>query len=513
MLRDCLIRLTVRLLLLAAILPGGSLSDCAQAFEQRTNRWKVAPTAGPQYVAVLGEVGRPGVFEFNGSVPPLSELLTLSRGTTASASGSIRIFRGGRTFQYFLSPKLKLGLLAHDLVIVDSKQMVDGQRRNVSSADVQTGVGSAGSTPTVPQPEIVQVGLVNLISRPVVLDIPASDANVAKVLALLHQPIRAKSEVTVVKPGSGIQSVAIEEAAAAELMSGTVLVFDPQTVNASVLPALPATVSSDADSLSTPGDSQLNSATSPVATPGLIPAHPHQIAASGQGVDGAAAGRTRPAAISPQPAATTAVPGISPVSSINQPQQAAQLFENFVPSPAGLELSQKPDATQPSAASTTENKSVSSRLGTGLGILAVALVFAVTALVLNRIRKSIRPEELTTLPTRSAADEAVGVLASLISDAYPIVEEPLNLPSGTEVFGRVRLEPPYRIDVAHALAGPHFTPQPVRPPASATAASADLLEPVTDQPAGRRTRIDRAHPRSGTGILDRALASFEGGQP
>jgi len=513
MLRDCLIRLTVRLLLLAAILPGGSLLDCAQAFEQHTNSWKVAPTAGPQYVAVFGEVGRPGVFEVNGSVPPLSELLTMSRGTTARASGSIRIFRGGRTFQFFLSPKLKLGLLANDLVIVDSKHLVDGRRRNASSADFQPAVGSTGSTPTVPPHEIVQLGLVNLISRPVVLDIPASDANVAKVLALLHQPIRAKSEVTVFKPGSGVQSVTVEEASTAELISGTVLVFDPQTVNPSVLPALPATVSSDADSLLTPADSQLNSAISPVATPGLVPVHPDQIAAIAQGVDDVAGGRTPPPAMAAKPAATPAVPGIFSISSINEPQQATHLIENSVPSPAGVELSQKPDATQQSAASAAGTRSVASHLGTGLGILAGALVFGLTVLVARRFRKSIRPVEQTTVPTRSDSADAVDVLAGLIAGVFPIVEEPLKLPSGIEVFGRVRLEPPYRIDVAHALVGPHFAPQPVRPPASATEESADSDEPVTDQPAGRRTRIDRAHPRSGTGILDRALASFEGGQP
>jgi len=498
-------------LLLAAALAAalGGRADVARASDVRPNTWKSALAQGPQYIAVLGEVGRPGVFEVTGPLPTLSELLLSARGTNATASGSIRIFRGGRTFQYFLSPKLKLDLVANDLVIVDSKYAVDGRRHSGVSTVAQSGSGLAGSALAAAAPEIIQLGLVNLIARPVVIDIPGTGTNLANVLALLRQPVREKGEITVIRPGSGVQTVTLEEAATIELISGSVVLFHPQSVNAAVLPALPATVRADAETSLTPGEDQS----------GARPASP-QFAASGLEQTVPAAQRiAEPArsAIVTEPTLLPTTPA-TPVESAVPIDEPAPAMSAPVRSKASLTSAEgskhpAPGARLPTTAAVT--RSDNARLGTILAILAGSLLCGAAVLVLRRFSGLIPQVRKGTGQVTSGEDVAVDNLARLISGTLPIVDEPLKLSAKTEIFGRARLDSPYRIDVAHVLAGPHFDVQPVRASESESepeSAPEDVsAEPATGEASQRRTRIDCAHPRSGAGILDRALAAFEGG--
>jgi hypothetical protein len=504
------------LLLMAVALAAalGSWADMARASDVRTNNWKPAPAQGPQYIAVLGEIGRPGVFEVTAPLPTLSELLLTARGTNATASGSIRIFRGGRTFQYFLSPQLKLDLVANDLVIVDSKYLIDGRRRSGMSTVAQSGPSLGGSALAPPAPEFIQLGLVNLIARPVVIDIPGTATNLANVLALLRQPVREKGEITVIRPGSGVQTVTLEEAGTIELISGSVVLFDRQSVNAAVLPALPPTVRADADTSLTPGE-DLSGAT-PASTP-LVAGAPEQAVAVAQRVEEPArpALATAPALL-PTAHLTpveSAVPVDGPVPATSAPARSKAALTSAEGSkhPA-------PGAHLPTTAAVT--RSDNARLGTILAVLAGSLLCGAAVLVLRRFSGMIPQVRKGTVQVIPEQDVAVDNLARLISGTLPIVEQPLQLSAKTEIFGRARLDSPYRIDVAQALAGPHFEVEPVRasePESEPESTPADdSAEPGAGESAGgdakqRRTRIDGAHPRSGAGILDRALAAFEGG--
>src|SRR5579863_9284801 len=195
--------LICRLSLLAGLLCGICLPEAiARGGEINTRVLQATQDDTRPYVAIMGQIGRPGVFELAGPMPQLADFLTLAGGISPNASGSIRLIRGGRGSQFFLSPKLSLQLIPDDLIIVESKQFVAG-RQNGNTSLANGWQRKASTMSTAPAPAIVQIGLVNLISRPVILDIPNEQASLAQVLSLLHQPVAGNAEVTITKPGSG----------------------------------------------------------------------------------------------------------------------------------------------------------------------------------------------------------------------------------------------------------------------------------------------------------------------
>src|SRR5579872_1382662 len=228
--------------LLVAILIGiGNSPIAARAGDVRPHGSRSMQSNTQHYVAVMGQIGRPGVFEMSGPLPQLAEFLNLAGGMIRNASGSIRVIRGGRSSQFFLSPKLSLQLIQNDLVIVESKQSMTGQQTGTTSS-ASGWQSNSGTLSAAPAPPVVQIGLVNLISRPVILDLPCEQAVLAQVLSLLHNPVTDKAQITLFKPGSGMQNVSLDQASDAKLTTGVVLVFDPATVNSAVLPRLPNTI-------------------------------------------------------------------------------------------------------------------------------------------------------------------------------------------------------------------------------------------------------------------------------
>jgi hypothetical protein len=110
------------------------------------------------------------------------------------------------------------------------------------------------------------------------------------------------------------------------------------------------------------------------------------------------------------------------------------------------------------------------------------------------------------------ADSTTHVLESLIANRLPIVEEALALPHESQIFGRPLLESPYRRDKAHALCGPHFITNRRRP-AQAPTMSDRLVRHPASASKSRDFRVDPAHPPTGVGAFDRALAALHGVEP
>src|SRR5579864_1110199 len=147
--------LICRLSLLAGILFGTSHpATTALAGESRARVSQTTQGDTQPYVAIMGQIGRPGVFELAGPLPQLAEFLNLAGGITPNASGSIRLIRGGRSSQYFLSPKLSLQLIPDDLIIVESKQFVAG-RQNGNTTSANGWQRNAGELSAVPVPAVV----------------------------------------------------------------------------------------------------------------------------------------------------------------------------------------------------------------------------------------------------------------------------------------------------------------------------------------------------------------------
>src|SRR5579863_614674 len=118
------------------------------------------------YFGVMGEVGRPGVYETRGDLT-LVELIKRAGGITRDAEPAARVFRRGRLAeQVFLGSDGSTRLLAGDLVVVE--------RRESSPRAILP--------PTMPA---VQLAFLNLIDRPVVVKMSSDRATLAQIVAAL----------------------------------------------------------------------------------------------------------------------------------------------------------------------------------------------------------------------------------------------------------------------------------------------------------------------------------------
>jgi hypothetical protein len=449
------------------------------------------------------------------SLPQLAEFLKFAGGITPSASGSLRVIRQGRSSQFFLSSKLNLQLLPDDLIIVESKQFVAG-RQNGNTSAANGWQRNAGTMSAAPAPPIVQIGLVNLISRPVILDIPSEQANLAQVLSLLHQPVAGNAEVTVIKPGSGVQNVSVEQAFETSLSTGVVLVFDPATVNSAVLPRLPNIIRAgdNADpavtNASAESDSRQTTVSATEPASGAEPTAHGALRVPQETLPGSSDASN---AIS-NPESAEVSPAASRAETIAEPASDAQSSESLNKSPDFQPLpdaaDEKSPATEPVAAIAQPAKSIWPWLlvtGIVAGCIGIAL----------RLRSRHRSQRVATPAIGQPVAPPENSLELLISGVLPIVEEALQLPYECEIFGRPVETSPYRTDPAQELSGPHYVPQPnssTAPPIVVVeAASSEETHESGSAPPERKVRVDMRHPRSTVSVLDRALASFQGEQP
>ena len=512
MLRHALI---CRLSLVAVVLLGISHSAIiALAGESKVIVSQATQADTQPYVAVIGQVGRPGVFELAGPLPQLAEFLNIAGGITPNASGSIRLIRAGRSSQYFLSPKLSLQLIPDDLIIVESKQFVAG-RQNGNTASANGWHRNADMLSAVPAPALVQIGLINLISRPVILDIPREQSNLAQVLSLLHQPVTDKGQITVIKPGSGVQSVSLDQAFEATLATGTVLVFDPATVNSGVLPRLPKTIRADADSeiaiaktsAETSSQQKTGLATGPTVQP--EPAgNPSLLVPRATSPDATASGSPslKPESVefSPAPLQTAKA----------EPSNANEEVADATSDAPDLQT--LPDTTDEQSADTEPAAALAQTAFSTAWLVILTTIVACCLGIVWWSRSNRKSQPVAAGPLSEPVHRRENSLELLISGKLPIVEETLQLPYESAIFGRPLDTSPYRTDPAQALSGPHYVPQPISQPVPPTTEEIVVAENSRDEAtvvADRKVRFDMRHPRSTASVLDRALATFEGEQP
>lgn len=525
----------------AGILGACSCSAMALAGEMRVDQWRSSPAGTPQFVAIMGEVGRPGVFELTNPLPELADLVRLAEGKTAAASGSVRIMRGGRMTQLFLSSKLHYALLPNDLIVVESKQF--STARNFADS------GTAAGPPRNPdgltrtsEPTIVQLGLVGLIGRPVILDVTPGQAQLNQVLSLLRQASSGSGSVTLYKPGAGMQEVSLDEASQMPLSSGTVVIFNPSTINAGALPRLPNTVKPKSD-LEGAAPTAIETAAQNVTAAEAVLRAPSDAAGG------------RPLLLSQTESSTRTVPVSSPVESIqsairgasSQVDEVSASGDNESADPAtATEENQPPESAEEQQPEAEQNGEQSPRTLSGMvwAILAAMLACCLAPLLWPRRKAPVRPAVVTAAPVAPAAESS---LERLVSGSLQVRNEPLELPLESKIFGQLRKRSGLVFDRAHELGGPHYPKSSVGPGhgqremvhedvgfGSDTLSDSDNQEyeiagmrqedsePIeivapTAMPDEstflwheRKVRLDKAHPRSNKGVLDRALATFEG---
>jgi SLBB domain len=179
------------------------------------------PAARPAYFAILGEVASPGVYELPAGCT-LGQLVRYAGGITRDADGNARVFRGARLAErLFVASSEPAILYSGDLIVIDRR--ATGQSANKSTRHSQ-----------------VQIGILNLIERPVVMSVAGDQATLVRIVEFLRQPPQLVEQIQMVDPSrKTVRRSANPERDADFLHSGIVLIFPKSSVRLASLPPLP----------------------------------------------------------------------------------------------------------------------------------------------------------------------------------------------------------------------------------------------------------------------------------
>ena len=199
---------------------GGAVSPAGWAQRPIEQTQHSAPPALGHWVAVVGAVAKPGCYELSTRSISVAELMEKCGGLNSGASGTIAVVRDGRAVGLAYNPQDRL--LGGDVIVAAEKPAAPSRVAAAGLREVSGSSGAAG---------VVQLGLVNVLDRPVPVCVPSSYATVAGVLAVANQTHLRPDQIKVIMGGTdemfGDQST--------ELTPGTVLVFPPGSVNPETL--------------------------------------------------------------------------------------------------------------------------------------------------------------------------------------------------------------------------------------------------------------------------------------
>ena len=214
-------------------------TDVAAQTQSVTRSWnQSARGSDANYFGIVGHVVRPGVYELPSRYPTLVELVQRAGGLTKDATSQIRVVRNGANqLRAWYSPGSRFPLQRGDVVVVDSASN-RGQR---SSDPASNGVrNSQADRMPSRQLTMVQLAFVNLFDHPVVLTMSRDEATLAHIMARLGQRPDLVRTLRVIQSVTARQQQQQDgDTQATPLTSGTVLVFDPSTVDYPQLPELP----------------------------------------------------------------------------------------------------------------------------------------------------------------------------------------------------------------------------------------------------------------------------------
>jgi hypothetical protein len=171
---------------------------------------------------ILGEVLRPGVFQLSPGCT-FGELVRQAGGVTRFANGNARVFRGARLAQQLFVATSQAQLLCPgDLIVLE--------RGGTARLPTEPTAKVIAKSPHSDVQTEVQIGLINLIDRPVVLKLPAEQASLERIVESLKQPSDLIDSIRVVGPAPDVRGSAAAGGSVRSLRSGTVLIF-PSHIN------------------------------------------------------------------------------------------------------------------------------------------------------------------------------------------------------------------------------------------------------------------------------------------
>ena len=206
-----------------------------------------SPTSGDNYVGIMGEIAKPGVYRLDVQSLTLQSVIRRAGGLLDEASGTIRIVRQDRIVEsVFFTPNSNGPLLAGDLLVVESKRTQaavsryydpDPQVRAAYAKEADAASRSVSAND-------VQLAFINVLDRPVVVKVKHEDARLDHIVQKLDHPIELAQSVRVIGSERTMSQSAGPHPIQASLSEGSVLVFPRNAINRNKLPLLPFTYDS-----------------------------------------------------------------------------------------------------------------------------------------------------------------------------------------------------------------------------------------------------------------------------
>lgn len=197
------------------------------------------------YVAIMGEVIKPGTYHLDSTSLKLQSVVQRAGGLTSEASPTIRVVRQGRVTQKEVySDHVSTPVFPGDLLVVEAKpslskhsnQFTFNNEPSMIHARYEERSDAAG----------VQIALVNLVDYPLVLKLHPDDASAVNIVERLGQPIELLANTYIITPDKFPRSTSEEAKHAIRLAQGSVMVFDRDRVNRNRLPSsLPQPIESE----------------------------------------------------------------------------------------------------------------------------------------------------------------------------------------------------------------------------------------------------------------------------
>jgi len=480
------------------------------------------------YVGVMGEITNPGVYEFRSGDLVLGDVLKRAGDPTPASHGSIGIIRNAQPSpQKFYASNLQAKLQPGDIVIVDRATRARHAVHQVQDAAEKK----------------IQLAFLNLLDRPVVLEMRRNQASLARILTLLGQPPEVLPSVEVIETGAAIGLPRSGHGPNADLQIGTVLVFNLDATRYDLIPTaavetlpLPLieeglatsdktneqdtvvaahaeaadslsavattvsqeTVSEDVEFLDGPDD---DDGALPVIQPrnGAVGSQPIQVASLESG------------------SLTAHHPGfaVAPPEVVNEPHAA-----QAVPAPNANEIPSSQLEVVAAPTSSLRTSRVAIAVAGILGVLVSVVAFTLLWITIGRETAHRTQPLAATGPTAPLAAPPVSQtesLDALVKDELPVIEEkvgqqlPAALHSGAPSPQRIR------IDGGHTETQPHAQPTELPDGAVTTRLVFQTsTDDTSDQWGGPISAGNRDSDESGiaTGrsVLDRVLSSVHGAQ-
>lgn len=479
------------------------------------------PATKPTWIGIMGQIVQPGVYEFSVRYPGLDDVIQRAGGLTTQATNNIRIVRNGVAGQMiYYQPGKNFPLADGDLLIVDGQRHA-GNRTNPRVVTAGNPAPNTGLAVPAAEEATLQIGLVNVIHRPVIVKLQRQQANIPGIVAMLGQRPDLMNSVKVI-PGNPHEA---KQRTNGELTDVSVLVFHPAMIRQQDLPAFPPVYAQEQPQPVAPEPVQpIQPQEMPVLPPDQVtsyppinPGLPPEPLAPGVDLQASPASNPSPLIMPIQP-----VPTIEPVSSLNPNPplvmplpvhtEPVVIRQPVTPPQPTAPVKLEPIEAQPVRTAKTKREAESSGwLGWTVATLTILVLGAVAGGAWWYLKH--RPRQLAQTPAQPAATPPTlavtpeaELLTALLKKRLPVTPEPVEVSEQIQISRLA--EKVFRRDAAAIHRPPHFPVTeipaiPVVPPV--------IEVPVEELPTAEVADSSVINGEQ-FGLLDRILSRLEGEQ-